>query len=768
MKTLALWFISLTCIINAIAIRHHHHKHNGLTHAKVYKSHPQQLHRHYGQHGRKVQRRSRLYPKYAKTVDYDKILEWQEERDINDNMYDNMYHNIEEAMEFEVVNRGNFLAEIDSSGTYNAAGAKPLFRVHANKIQIQWPNIALSTTDAADRYWNFKDFRWKDMVKKFNQKTFRAAGRFANTQNQITHFRKKALFRLLEDTNGGGGGGANDRRICYDNSGSADVTSDLDFTLVRWDHPASIVTWLTAFYVECHALFGDYPGPVFDMNFYVATAIVSRKPNRPGALPMMHVNILARDFQRNCIGEVNVVVRDNLLTRIDNAVNPDYELRGIAEEYFQHANARHHDVNNGATYLLFDFYIQKYLITKRLLARAPLEPPKAMENLFRISKVYYNEIARLGAGPSLITMVNGGGANLVTHPHNRISNDNKLFIKTLLLWMNFYSEESYITCIALEDIWLRMKGEPGAMNVLPANLWRAAAGPHGVPPANVKPSWAVGMRPGAVAGHPLVKFFLYALDQFAFMRNYYAHAKEIEKGSHKAEDIKKRLVYFIDRISKYFQRTAEFLSALAAHGGANEGIANWVTTVGPALNNVAVPANTIGGITQAERLLFYRFYHEMKIWADNVRNKVPVSKVAEEHGNRNTAVNPIVTVADRETQGARNGAKVMHHITTGYGAPQYFKYASVDKVWNTVIKPIVDKMSAHIDGLVVEQNRKILGNAVEEMRVVIKNKIKHNRDSFTINDGTSTLADTFESVTDINLFAKAKASVSPTNKFLFT
>eukprot|EP01084_Bolivina_argentea_P169130 293216_1 len=171
----------------------------------------------------------------------------------------NDFYQEDEAQEMEVIDTALMLR--------TSNGGRNLFRIHQNKFQIRWPRTGSQGGNVNDRHldrWdNWADFTWHDMVSKFNDDVFDADGRYAGMENRITGFRELCKTELLIETNGGGSALQN-RLVCYDNMGSNNPTSDFDFTLVRWDEPQNIVTKLSLFYTQCHALLNNYPLVVFD------------------------------------------------------------------------------------------------------------------------------------------------------------------------------------------------------------------------------------------------------------------------------------------------------------------------------------------------------------------------------------------------------------------------------------------------------------------------------------------------------------------------
>lgn len=61
---------------------------------------------------------------------------------------------------------------------------------------------------------------------------------------------------------------------CYQELGSTDPTSDLDFTLISFNEPMYTLQLMVRFYNTFQSLYGFYPDIVFDTNYYVCNTIV--------------------------------------------------------------------------------------------------------------------------------------------------------------------------------------------------------------------------------------------------------------------------------------------------------------------------------------------------------------------------------------------------------------------------------------------------------------------------------------------------------------
>jgi hypothetical protein len=68
---------------------------------------------------------------------------------------------------------------------------------------------------------------------------------------------------------------------CYQELGSTDPTSDLDFTLISFNEPMYTIELMIKFYNTFHSLYGAFPDVVFDTNYYVCNTVVPIKCFHP-------------------------------------------------------------------------------------------------------------------------------------------------------------------------------------------------------------------------------------------------------------------------------------------------------------------------------------------------------------------------------------------------------------------------------------------------------------------------------------------------------
>eukprot|EP01084_Bolivina_argentea_P145905 255617_1 len=603
--------------------------------------------------------------------DLDRLLEAEEiedlfhqlnaaKKNVDDYMYDNYYDNYFDEAPVANVEVENLLQSITPNGiqckkiggfvtrgvghphlplvgTYaHRAGlahvpnaAKDIFIVTNDphfKIQIKYP-----TSKTNDILGAPQDLEWEIYKEKFNKGWFN--GRHSGIPHQIVKFRNEALEKLLAANNANG-----DIRRCFDDIGSSKLTSDLDFTLVRWDRPQNVVQYMTNFYKSAEKLLGNYPNKAFDMNFYIATCIISVKPNSPTA-PVIHNN-------RNCLGQVHANVQRLLLNQVDDHVNLGYALWEVAGTFI-----------NGK-YKIFDRFLQLYLIHKRAELSNPQAPPNALKTLVKLSATFYQLIGRLQA--------------LGLPGHATISDDFKMYCHAILLWMNYFSDESYITNIALIDIWMQQKGEPSAYGVAdvanvfgPGNPGGAHRPTYDNLPINIKDR------------------FLMALDQFAFVKGYQKETEGLSMPRKYALTTKTRevgklwkLCYFLDRASKYWMRVDKYLDpGQGGPSGGEGGVPNWKSF-----------GLTVEGIPIDARKTFTKLATEGIWWNDHIRGTIAISTVlarwkTQQQSGHTKPVHP---------DDAYLGAELVHKIYDTW------KYDTPAKIWDQAIKPLWVAMSNSI------------------------------------------------------------------------
>eukprot|EP01084_Bolivina_argentea_P145904 255612_1 len=591
--------------------------------ANGYQTNQRLLKHHHHFHHRYNPPKKRLY-RYAKAVDYDELLEWQEENQINNIIQKN------QAM--EAVNTVTLVTTSNAGvGGYGGVGGRAgLIRFNAH-FQIKWPTHASRAgavdvfiqEDAGGDKWF--DFVWKDWIKRFNKQTFN--GHYDGYKNQILNFRNQIKDALIQDT--GGGADLN----CYDNIGSATPKSDLDFTFIRWDVANRVVRWIGNFYKECKRIMGNYPAKAFDMNFYIATVQASRKPTTTATNPIK---------QRNCLATIPQNVKDKFFHQIDDQNNVEYQLWAFGD---------HYTGANAALWKKRDRYLQYYLMRKRFKSSTPLTAPFALKNLLKTSEVFYNIIDRFAA-----RAVDGHEA----------TNEEILYMHALLMWMNFHSDESYISNVALQDIWFtvlsfeekKMATGVGVGGALLDRPW--GGGAFGWPHLGPRPTWHVNYMPNNDNKLPQ----LLALDQFAFIKKYKIEAEgHMFSGSDEAQK-KKRIIYFVDRISKYVKRIGQFLAVY---------LENWDDN-----------GQESGGIQWNQRKQFRAFYPLMTLYARFIRGKVAESRIFDEYDNHDAAA--VLVIGDPTLHLARRGAQVIYDTMDTSGI---HKQDTPKKIWDTFFQPIV-------------------------------------------------------------------------------
>eukprot|EP01083_Nonionella_stella_P285818 972907_1 len=480
--------ISLIYIIHVNGYKHHRYRHHRKTVT------PQQ----------QRSRHARLRYAHAKTIDYDKLLKWQEMEDLQNLVNENSFEEEEEEM-MHIDRRA-----ISTAGNnQNANGVSPFAQradapgaPRTNKIKVKWPRLPNTEGHAGEDaggvfYSPWSLFKWHDYTTKYDTGMYKTGGHYPSMYKKVLKLRNEVMVKLLEDT-----GGFNGNRQCFDNMGSVKAKSDLDFTWVRWDQPQNVVGYLIHFYIQCKAATGSYPAAFGDMNFYIASPYASNKP----------LTTKATDFSpiatnRNCWNTVPANIQA-FFSRVDDSSVVSYQLHVFAgkQSYVTAKNYKR------------DLFMGFYLLEKRFASDKPLEPPFALKYLIKFSKAFYNQMHRANTGAMAVSDIN------------------KMYCHSLLYWMNYHSDESYVGNIALIDIWLAMKSERGALAL-------------GIP--NPKPDWRE--RPTSD------EVFFMMLDQFAFVKSYYEKAKGDVTLSEK-----QKVLHFIDRICKYLDRIYDFADTYIA------------------------------------------------------------------------------------------------------------------------------------------------------------------------------------------------------------
>ena len=106
--------------------------------------------------------------------------------------------------------------------------------------------------------------RWDDLKKKFTDgeidRCFMAG---------INELRKNIVHNLLED--------AEFIKDCYQEFGSTNLISDLDFTYITYNQPNIVMDKLIKFYNIFEKIFGGTPDIIFDTNYYVCNTCISKE-----------------------------------------------------------------------------------------------------------------------------------------------------------------------------------------------------------------------------------------------------------------------------------------------------------------------------------------------------------------------------------------------------------------------------------------------------------------------------------------------------------
>eukprot|EP01083_Nonionella_stella_P031278 85622_1 len=123
--------------------------------------------------------------------------------------------------------------------------------------------------------WAFKDettaskIQWKTLEDKFGKGEMEEPfGR------AVGWLRSQTMWYLLRKVTAPPQQGEADResfsvsRVCYAESGSKTVTSDLDWSFVNWKEPGKVVDIAVDWYKAFYKIYDGYPGGVFDMNMY--------------------------------------------------------------------------------------------------------------------------------------------------------------------------------------------------------------------------------------------------------------------------------------------------------------------------------------------------------------------------------------------------------------------------------------------------------------------------------------------------------------------
>jgi len=341
--------------------------------------------------------------------------------------YDDIYDDDDDDDEAEMSGTASDL--IVANNVVSAGVTKYLFRANdaTKMLEVKWPDAG-----------SYKLLKWEDYLKEVD------AGSLSTEQEQSVYGAKGLRLLTVEELLAEScteAGLESYTKDCFVNLGSDTAKSDLDFTYIRWDEPTKVVKSLVEYYNLFHSIYNGWPLEVFDMNFYIANGFIKNKPDGKCW------SSLAKDDHTN-----DVMIA--LFTEI-------YNKEG--EAWYELASPKAY---NDQRYKVYDRYMAYLLISRRftegfdekldtddddfakLLQAGTATPDVKIVHLLQYAHVFYLHLEQIRVGKGIF-------ASWKT-PDNRLTDKSfdrtKIFLKTLLYLMNYWSDESYVSNEALQLI----------------------------------------------------------------------------------------------------------------------------------------------------------------------------------------------------------------------------------------------------------------------------------------------------------------------------
>eukprot|EP01083_Nonionella_stella_P243334 848014_1 len=383
-----------------------------------------------------------------------------------------------------VTHKANAMALDGPVADYNPSilesDSPSLLKVFSGVIKVKWPE-----THRYD-YFRFKDYKkaFDDGILSLKQK------------REIIRLREQTVFRLIEysvqitdDPMFMFDAGSD---MWYEKIGSDSLSSDFDLTYARWDKPRMVVPAMMTFYNRAFQLYQGWPLSVWDLNMYITSAFITSAA----------YELLRKNQDLNQENQAKYGTTLDLFKEIKWTIGPieKREQKSIwaLAKFDRSTDPTYIDYNKADMWLAHWFIMQKGIAIE--LGQLGIGENDFEMEMLKFSEIFYYVVYQLQKG-KLHLDVNLKGA------------PTKMYLKVLLYYMNFYSDETYISGPALQ--YMRDNAlsqyDPG---------WRRIA----------------------------------MLDNFAFIAEYYVHAMADDN-----KNEKQQWFYFFDRSFKYIVRIGKLI-----------------------------------------------------------------------------------------------------------------------------------------------------------------------------------------------------------------
>eukprot|EP01084_Bolivina_argentea_P196722 337227_1 len=351
-----------------------------------------------------------------------------------------------------------------------------LLKVFSGVIKVKWPE-----THRYD-YFRFKDYKkaFDDGILSLKQK------------REIIRLREQTVFRLIEysvqitdDPMFTFEAGSD---MWYEKIGSDSLSSDFDLTYARWDKPRMVVPAMMTFYNRAFQLYQGWPLSVWDLNMYITSAFITSAAHKLLEKNQEKYGTTLELFNEIKWPNENEQTNENeqksiwALAKFDRSTDPKYDS---ADKWLAHW-----------------FIMQKGIAIE--LGQLGIGENDFEMQMLKFSEIFYFVVYQLQQGDPRLPLDDGNRSPI------------KMYLKVLLYYMNFYSDETYISGPALQ--YMRDNAlsqyDPG---------WRRIA----------------------------------MLDNFAFIAEYYVHAMSDDN-----KNEKQQWFYFFDRSFKYIVRIGKLIQPL--------------------------------------------------------------------------------------------------------------------------------------------------------------------------------------------------------------
>eukprot|EP01083_Nonionella_stella_P137236 417612_1 len=395
-----------------------------------------------------------------------------------------------------VTHKANAMALDGPVADYNPSilesDSPSLLKVFSGVIKVKWPE-----THRYD-YFRFKDYKkaFDDGILSLKQK------------REIIRLREQTVFRLIEysvqitdDPMFTFEAGSD---MWYEKIGSDSLSSDFDLTYARWDKPRMVVPAMMTFYNRAFQLYQGWPLSVWDLNMYITSAFITSAA----------YELLRKNQDLNQENQAKYGTTLDLFKEIKWTIGPieKREQKSIwaLAKFDRSTDPTYIDYNKADMWLAHWFIMQKGIAIE--LGQLGIGENDFEMEMLKFSEIFYYVVYQLQKG-KLHLDVNLKGA------------PTKMYLKVLLYYMNFYSDETYISGPALQYMRDNLLSEYD-------RDWRRIA----------------------------------MLDNFAFIAEYYVHAMSDDN-----KNEKQQWFYFFDRSFKYILRIGKLIQPLlVSHSEPND------------------------------------------------------------------------------------------------------------------------------------------------------------------------------------------------------